>query len=89
VDYDALFSGGIDISGKLWGREDDNIGIGYAYLNGGNADIDSSQVAEVYARFVLNDYFDLTADVQYMKDEIDDGDDPDGFIGGLRMTAEF
>jgi porin len=89
IDYDALYSGGIDISGKLWGREDDNIGIGYAYLNGGNGDIDSSQVAEVYGRFVLNDYFALTLDVQYVKDELDEGDDPEGFIGGLRMTAEF
>ena len=89
VDYEMLFSGGIDISGKLWGREEDNIGIGYAYLDGGNAGIDSSQVAEAYARFVLNDYFALTLDLQYMKDEIDYGDDPEGFIGGLRMIAEF
>ena len=30
VDYQALYSGGIDISGNAWRRPDDNIGIGYA-----------------------------------------------------------
>ncbi|CAB1063229.1 hypothetical protein D1BOALGB6SA_8012 [Olavius sp. associated proteobacterium Delta 1] len=56
IHYDALYSGGLNITGKWYGREDDNIGIGYAYLNGKN-DFDYTQVAEVYWRFVLNDYF--------------------------------
>ena len=89
INYQNLYSGGINIGGTLWGRKDDNLGIGYAYLDGGNKDINSSQVAEAYARFVLNEYFALTLDVQYMKDKIDNEDDPSGFIGGLRMTAEF
>lgn len=89
INYDALFSGGLNITGKWYGREDDNIGIGYAYLNGKN-DFDYTQVAEVYWRFVLNDYFAVTADVQYMKDKFDiDRDDIEGIIGGIRMTAEF
>ena len=33
IDYDSLFSGGLNITGKWYGREDDNIGIGYAYQN--------------------------------------------------------
>jgi hypothetical protein len=84
-----LFSGGINVKGKLWGREEDNLGIGYAYMCDGNTSLDSSQVAEAYARFVLNEYFALTLDVQYMKDRIDDEDDPNGFIGGLRMHVQF
>jgi len=36
VDYKDVYSGGINISGKLWGRDQDNAGIGYAYLRGGN-----------------------------------------------------
>jgi porin len=89
INYDWLFSGGLNITGKWYGREQDNIGIGYAYLNGKN-DFDSSQVAEVYWRFVLNDYFAVTADLQYMQDKYEiDQDDVDGFIGGLRLTAEF
>jgi hypothetical protein len=89
INYDALFSGGLNITGKWYGREQDNIGLGYAYLNGKD-DLDHSQVAEAYWRVVLNDYFAVTADLQYMKDKYDSGgDDVDGFIGGMRLTAEF
>jgi porin len=91
IDYDILFSGGLIITGKWYGREGDNIGIGYAYLNGeDDSDFDYTQVAEVYWRFVLNDYFAVTADLQYMQDKFDtDQDDINGMIAGLRMTAEF
>jgi len=90
IDYDTLYSGGLNITGKWFGREVDNVGIGYAYLNGKN-DFDYTQVAEVYWRFVLNDYFVVTADLQYVKDKYDtpDMDDLEGIIGGIRMTAEF
>jgi hypothetical protein len=89
IDYQNLYSGGINISGKLWKRENDNIGIGYAYLNDGNTGIDKTQVAEAYARIVLNYIFALTLDVQWMKDDLAAGDSPKGFIYGVRMTAEF
>lgn len=89
IDFESLYSGGINISGKLWGRENDNIGVGYAYLDGGNLDIDKTQVAEGYVRFQLNDYFAFTGDLQYMKDDIRSGESPKGWICGLRLTAEF
>ncbi len=90
IDYNILISGGLNIIGKWYGRDEDNIGIGYAWLNGEN-DFDYTQVAEVYWRFLLNDYFAVTADLQYMKDKYDtpDTDDLEGIIGGIRMTAEF
>jgi len=89
INYGSLYSGGIDISGKLWKRGNDNIGIGYAYLGDGNSGIDRTQVAEAYARCVLNEIFALTLDVQWMKDDYLAGDDPKGFIYGVRMTAGF
>lgn len=89
INYQDLYSGGIDISGKLWKREQDNIGIGYAYLNNGNSDIDKTQVVEAYARFVLNEVFAFTLDVQWMKDDLVASNGPEGFIYGVRMTAEF
>jgi porin len=91
INYEYLYSGGININGALWGREVDNFGLGYAYLEGGNLDIDQTQVLEGYYRLVLNDYFSLTADVQYMKDDYKDSADsePEGMILGLRATAEF
>jgi len=91
VDYDYLLSGGLNITGKWYGRQYDNIGIGYAYVNGADdSDFDYSQVAEVYWRFVLNDYFATTVDFQYMADVFDTKDeDIDGFILGIRGTVEF
>ncbi|MFZ5761279.1 MAG: carbohydrate porin [Thermodesulfobacteriota bacterium] len=91
INFKDLYSGGINISGKLWGREQDNIGIGYARLSGGNQDIDRTQVAEGYMRFGLNEVFALTLDVQYLDDKYKQGagDDVDGWITGIRLTAEF
>ena len=51
VNYSAIYSGGIDLKGAGWGRNVDNIGLGYAYLNGGSLDVDASQVAEAYYRW--------------------------------------
>jgi len=84
-----IYSGGLNISGKLWSRESDNIGIGYAHLGGGNLDVDHTDVFEVYGRFPLNDIFAITGDIQYMKDFMKEGDSPEGWIFGLRATAEF
>jgi Carbohydrate-selective porin, OprB family len=91
INYDALYSGGLNITGKWYGCEDDNIGIGYAYLDGDeDSDFDDTQVTEIYWRFVLNDYFALTADLQYMKEKYEnDEEDIDGFILGLRGVVEF
>lgn len=89
VSYELLLSAGIDISGKVWGRAQDNMGIGYAYLDGGNLDIDRTQVVEVYARFALNDYFALTLDLQYLDDDLVGGGGPEGFVPGLRVASIF
>jgi len=93
VDYKALYSGGLNLDGSGWGRDPDNIGIGYAFIDGGNIDIDNTRVFETYYRLSLNDYAGLTADVQYMKDNYTSAysalDNPAGWIFGLRFTAEF
>jgi hypothetical protein len=89
VDYRAGYSGGLDFKGKAWGREADNIGIGYAYLDGGNTDVKRTNAFEVYYRFVLNETLALTADAQWMSDELEGEDGPEGWIFGLRAIAEF
>lgn len=93
VDYRAVYAGGLDFNGGAWGREGDNIGIGYAWLDGGNGDIDGSRVAEAYYRAAVNDYLALTADVQYLKDDrigsAPGQEDPQGWVVGLRLTAEL
>ncbi|MBW1946076.1 MAG: carbohydrate porin, partial [Deltaproteobacteria bacterium] len=82
-----IYSGGIDIRGELWGRKHDNAGIGFAYFGGGNRDLDSTQVLEGYIRFVLREVFAVTLDIQYITYKT--GEDPKGFIYGIRVTAEF
>jgi hypothetical protein len=89
VDYQAVYSGGFDFNGTAWGREDDNIGIGYAYLDGGNLDIARSNAFEAYYRLAANDYLALTADVQYLADEYRGGDEVAGWVLGLRAVVEF
>ncbi len=89
VDYDSILSGGLDINGGAWGRSRDNIGLGFGYLSGGNLDVDKTYVTEGYYRLVLNDFLALTADVQYMKDDATEGDNPKGWILGLRAVTEF
>ena len=83
------YSGGLDINGRLWRRQQDNIGIGYAYLGGGNQDLDNTYVFETYVRFLLNDYFAITADLQYQENKMKQGDSPSGFISGVRCVVEF
>ena len=63
--------------------------VGYGHLWGGNLDVDHTDVFEVYGRFALNDIFAITGDVQYMKDSMNIGESPNGWIFGLRATAEF
>ena len=90
VTYETLVSGGLDINGGLWGRAGDNIGIGLAWLDGGNLDVDETYVYETYYRAVFSDHFALTADVQWMSDEYaSGGDDAEGWILGLRAASEF
>jgi porin len=89
IDYEAIYSGGIDIKGSAWGRADDNIGIGYAFLDGGNLEVKQSQVAEAYYRLIANDHLALSGDVQYLQDNLHDAPGLEGFIVGLRLLADF
>ena len=89
VIWKKLYSGGLNISGDIWGRAQDNIGIGLAYLNDGNTDLDNSLAGEVYVRFALNEIFAATADFQYLKDDISGDRNPDGWVGSIRVTAEY
>lgn len=89
VDFGALYSGGVNISGKAWHRPRDNMGVGYAYVLGGNTGIDRIQVLEVYARLVPKRHFAVTLDLQYMDEALDASDGPIGWIPGVRLTANF
>ncbi len=89
LDYRGLYTGGLQVGGGLWGREEDTIGIAYGYLEGADTGLTRTNVAEAYYRAALNDTFALTADIQYMSDDYDEADTIDGWIFGLRAVAEF
>lgn len=90
IDHEAAYSGGVNINGNLWGRGNDEIGIGYAYLTGADgADIDNTSAFEAYTKFQLTTFSDITLDIQYMADNYKHDEDIDGFIYGVRVNAYF
>lgn len=89
VNFRAIYSGGLDVSGRLWGRAQHNIGLGYAHLDGGSVNIDHTHIAEAYVRFALNAYLAFTVDLQYMRDDFRDGGFVQGFIPGVRLVGAF
>jgi hypothetical protein len=90
IEHETIFSGGLNINGKLWGREQDEMGIGYAYLDGAEeSEISHTIAAETYLRLSLSPFYDLTLDLQYIKDEMRTDEDEEGFIYGVRMYAYF
>jgi porin len=89
IDYAAIYSGGINVRGGRWGRPNDEIGAGYAFLEGGNSGIRATHAAEIYYRLVLFDRFAVTADAQFMQDVLTVGDGPQAVVLGLRATVEF
>jgi porin len=89
VDAEKFYSGGIDVNGKLWGREGDNIGIAYALLDDGNVEVESSKIFEAYFRLALLDFLGITADFQWQENDYKSDDDPSGYFYGLRGTVEW
>ena len=51
--------------------------------------MDNTIAAEAYVRFQLNEMFAASADFQYIEDEYNQGEDVDGWVGAIRITAEF
>ena len=89
INYRAVYTGGIDISGLSWGRLLDNIGIALGYMYGGNTRIIRTRLAEAYYRMVITPKLAFTADIQYMDDEYYSIPDAEGMIFSLRTTVNF
>ena len=92
VDATNLYSGGLDVRGGLWGRGEDNIGLGVGYFDGGNTGIDSVTIGELYYRLAMTEWFALTADLQYQDNKFENeeaGEDIDAWTWGLRAVVEF
>jgi len=90
IDHQSVYSGGVNINGKLWGREKDEIGLGYAHLIGADdSDIDKTNAIESYVKLQISKFSDISLDIQHIDDKLKHEDDNKGFIYGLRMNAYF
>ena len=90
--HEQLYSGGLNINGRVWSRPQNELGLGYAYLKGaGNqpGDVDYTHVAELYVRFNLNGFSDMSFDLQYVKDRLRNAPDPQVWVFGSRFNAYF
>jgi porin len=90
VRFRSLYSGGVSLHGRSWGRPADDVGIGVADARGGNLDTDRLRVVEFYYRAGLSDNVAATVDLQHLSERAADGDGTtSGWIGGLRVTLTF
>lgn len=90
IEHQTAYSGGININGKLWGRENDEIGMGYAYLTGSDkSNIDHTNAFETYMRFKISKFSDISPDIQYIDDILEHGNNRKGVLYGVRVNAYF
>lgn len=95
VNYRYLISGGFNIPFSFFGRKENEIGIGYAYLDSPNkAELSNSHIMEAYVKFKLFSYeklsSHLTFDFQYLKDNYKNREeDKEGYIIGFRWNLAF
>lgn len=96
TDYHKMFSFGLNLNGSVWGRKDDEIGVGYTYLKSPskNEELKHSQVFEGYVKFKLFSYkslsSDITFDYQYICDKARKSENTKaGNIYGVRFNINF
>ncbi len=96
VTHNRMYSFGLNLNGSVWGRKDDEVGVGYAYLKAPskNEELKHSQVFEGYVKFKLFSYkslsSDITFDYQYIRDRARESEDTKaGNIYGVRLNFNF
>ncbi len=95
IDYNRMISLGLNLNGSVWGRKDDEIGAGYAYLKSpSKSELKHSQVFESYVKFKLFSYkflsSDITFDYQYIRDTARESDNTKaGHVYGVRFNINF
>lgn len=74
-------------------RAQDRIGLAYAHLEGGNLEFIKNNVFEAYYKYVINDFFHVTFDLQHQNDVRESSFDyqlnPKGWTSSIRLTANI
>ncbi len=89
-DFKNFASGGVVYDGLRTLGKPSELGAGYAYLEGNEkiSGIESARVGELYYKITLDEYTQLTFDLQYQKQK-----NTDGTLGawtyGVRLNASF
>ncbi len=91
INYRNLYSGGLNVNGKLWGRSSDTFGVGHGMLAGGNNGIHRSEVTEAYLRFGLSERVSVNIDVQHLRDTYNPEGEKrvEGWVSGFLLSSEF
>jgi len=96
IDYNKMVSFGLNLNGSVWGRKNDELGVGYAYLKSpskAEAELKRSHVFESYVKFMLFSYkavsSDITFDYQYIQDRVHEEGTKAGHIYGVRFNVNF
>lgn len=86
--HKALYSGGLQLSGGVFGHPRWVVGVGYAFLDGaGNSpgDVLDTRVWEGYARWNPRQRFGLSLDIQHVSDSVRQDADPALWAIGVRL----
>jgi carbohydrate-selective porin OprB len=93
------WSAGLGISGDLWQRDKDMLGLAYgmAHLSGGYEDTlraqgispEAERHVEVFYRISVNDHVAISPDIQYITNAMGDGSRDDAWVLGVRAHFMF
>ncbi len=91
--FDRALTFGAEIGGSYWGRAADSFGIAAGFLRTSPdfsfAASGAERIAELYYRFRLNNRFELSPDVQFIRRPAADAAAPDITVVGLRARVGF
>jgi len=90
--HDALYSAGLQMEGHRFSAPQLVVDVAYAYLDGaGNqlGEIRHTRVLESFARYPLAQFGDVSADVQWISDEVIDAQNPQLWVIGTRLNLNF
>lgn len=90
--HDSLYSAGFQIEGHRISVPKLVVGVAYAYLDGAGkqpGDIRHTRVLESYARYPLAQFSDISADVQWISDEVREEHNPQLWVIGTRLNLYF